>query len=751
MRFRNLPIRRKLLVLTTATAAVALLFSGLAIVLADSALFREYVERDLNALAQILSDNSTAAISFEDPRSASEMLGALRSRSHVICASIYRKNGSVLATYNRPGSTVACPPPAKVPQSIFSSDDLMVSRPVLLSGTRIGTLVMLYDLGETGERMRIYGVTVFSVLLVATFFAFLLSARLSSVISNPISQLAAVTTSVSETRDYSLRAVKQTGDELGVLVDGFNEMLTRIQRRDADLRKALEDREEALRQAESARESLETTLASIGDGVISANVENVVVFSNRVAQRLLKTGQSDIARQPLRDVVRLVHERDEARSPIPLEALLRGAADPDSANDIVLLAGDGTGTPVDFSVAPIHDERGKTLGTVLVFRDVTGRRRANETSQLLASIVESSNDAIIGHDLQGTITSWNKGAEQIFGYPAAEVLGHPSSLIAPSVEADEMPAVLARIGTGQRVDQYQAKRRTKDGKLIDLSITVSPVFDALGRIAGASKIARDITEQVRVAERLAKLNADLQRTNDNLSRSNEDLERFAFIASHDLQEPLRMITIYSQLLVKQYPPDLGEQAARYVETIVNGANRMRDLLADLLAYTRIGAESDEEASPLDLNRVLVKVLENLKAKIDETQAEITCDPLDVLNAHEAHLLPLFQNLIENAIKYRSEAPPRIRITMQPHNGHRRFAVSDNGIGIAPAYHAKIFMAFKRLHSNTIPGTGIGLAICQRVVERYGGKIWVESESGRGATFIFTLPEVLFRKGKSNGA
>ena len=232
---------------------------------------------------------------------------------------------------------------------------------------------------------------------------------------------------------------------------------------------------------------------------------------------------------------------------------------------------------------------------------------------------------------------------------------------------------------------------------------------------------------------------DIQKSNDSLARSNEDLGRFAFIASHDLQEPLRMISVYSQLLVKKFPQVLEGDGALFVDNIVGGANRMRALLGDLLTYAEMGAGGELPAEPVDLSNVVAKVLLNLKVLIEETGAQITIGQLPILAAGDAYLTVLFQNLLGNAIKYRSEARPQIRIICENLGDTIRFAVSDNGIGILPEYHIKIFAAFRRLHGHKIPGTGIGLAICQRVVERYGGRIWVESCLGEGATFYFTLP------------
>ena len=210
-----------------------------------------------------------------------------------------------------------------------------------------------------------------------------------------------------------------------------------------------------------------------------------------------------------------------------------------------------------------------------------------------------------------------------------------------------------------------------------------------------------------------------------------------------------MITAYSQLLIKSYPGEFGSEASTFVANIVDGTTRMRDLLSDLLAYTEIRSRDEEPLEVVDLNVVIENVRQNLKASIDESGAVVTSDRLPLLRVHRAHFQPLFQNLIGNAIKYRSAQPPRIHISVREVDGELRFTVSDNGIGIDPEYHKQIFEVFRRLHGRKIPGTGVGLAICQRVVERYGGRIWVESQAGQGAAFLFTLPNVAVRSAEED--
>ena len=233
----------------------------------------------------------------------------------------------------------------------------------------------------------------------------------------------------------------------------------------------------------------------------------------------------------------------------------------------------------------------------------------------------------------------------------------------------------------------------------------------------------------------------LRRSNTELQRANEDLNQFAYSASHDLQEPLRMVAVFSQLLSRKYKGHLDAEADDYIAHTVEGARRMETLLNDLLAYTRVANIATQNIAPTNLGKVLRKVMANLKAAIDESGAKVTySEESPSLLVQEIHLVQLFQNVIGNAIKYRRDENPRINVTFERQGTHWKMCVADNGIGIPAAYREQIFGLFRRLHTvEKYPGTGVGLAICQKIVERYGGKIWVESDEGRGATFCFTLP------------
>jgi signal transduction histidine kinase len=388
-------------------------------------------------------------------------------------------NGSTLAAYRRDAQSGACPKPKPDSAVVGTWQDLTVSQPVKVQDRRVGTFVMLYDLGEIYRGMLQSGLTVFIVLLISSAIAFLVSASLRNRIVLPILHLLEVTSSVTKTRDYGIRVERLSRDEVGVLADTFNEMLSGIQSRDQELRESL------------------------------------------AAQR----------------------------------------------------------TALD----------------------------------------------------------------------------------------------------------------------------------------------------------------NLARSNADLNRSNEDLERFAFIASHDLREPLRSISLNSQLLMAQLPGQLNERATNYAARVREGTERMQALLTSLLSYTELVGVAPSAADEVDANGVMTEVVQNLQVLIQETNAKVTWEPLPRLQVQEAHLVSLLQNLIGNSLKYRSERPPEIHLSVAQDNNGIQFALRDNGIGINPDYHSKIFVAFKRLHGRSIPGTGIGLALCLRIVTCYGGRIWVESTLGHGATFYFTLP------------
>jgi hypothetical protein len=372
-------------------------------------------------------------------------------------------------------------------------------------------------------------------------------------------------------------------------------------------------------------------------------------------------------------------------------------------------------------------------GVVCCFRNVGERKRAEQNSNLLASIVESSEDAILSKNLNGRILSWNRGAERVFGYLAEEAIGQSIEMLIPPDRLQEEPRIIERMKRGERVEHFETVRVRKDGRRINVSLTISPLRDSEGRIVGASKVARDVTARVRQEQ-------ELQRANRALERANADLQHFAWSASHDLQEPLRMVSIYSELLRRKFSEQLGAAGEEYIGYTVLGAKRMENLLRNLRTYTHVSTLAQAPAGEVDTDAIFSRTLQNLAVAIEANEAKIECGALPKVRIYEFQLEQIFLNLIANAIRYRTDAPPEIAVAAERRGGDWVFSVRDNGIGIEPKFHEQIFDVFKRLHGAAeYSGTGMGLAICQRAIERAGGRIWVESSPNEGSTFFFAVP------------
>ena len=473
---------------------------------------------------------------------------------------------------------------------------------------------------------------------------------------------------------------------------------------------------------------LSAIVESSDDAILSKDLNGIIRSWNRGAQRIFGYTAEEIVGKHI-STLAPAERADEI--PNILERLVRGERI--DHYETLRKTKDGRIINVSLTVSPIRNASGAIIGASKVARDITEQKRMSEIQERLAAIVESSDDAILSKDLNGIIQTWNRGAERLFGYRADEIIGkHISTLAAPD-RLDEIPDILGRIARGERIDHYETKRKTKDGRILTVSLSISAMRDAKGKIIGASKVVRDISERERQAQALREANAALH-------RANADLHQFAYSASHDLQEPLRMVSTYSELLKREFASKLGPTGEEYLGYTVQGALRMEQLLRDLRAYTLASAAGKEPEGDVDAGESLGRALAGLEAAIKESGATITRTELPHVRVHEFQMEQLFQNLIGNAIRYRSGDPPRIHVGATRKGRDWIFSVEDNGIGIDPRYKEQVFELFKRLHSFTeYPGTGMGLAICQRIVERAGGRIWVESEPGRGSTFYFTIP------------
>jgi PAS domain S-box-containing protein len=412
--------------------------------------------------------------------------------------------------------------------------------------------------------------------------------------------------------------------------------------------------------------------------------------------------------------------------------------------DLPLEARDGRRVDVEF-VSNVY-QAGDRKVIQCNIRDITARKKAELVSSRLAAIVESSDDAIIGTDMNSIITSWNRGAEKLFGYTAGEMVGTSIMRLIPPDRQHEERRIVNQIKQGEKVEHFDTLRQTKDGRLIHVSVTLSPIKDATGKIIGLSKVARDISDRQAAENQIRQLNAELEQRvaerTAQLLAANLELEAFSYSVSHDLRAPLRHILGFVELLQQEAVPPLSRNSLEHLQTISQATKQMGDIIDDLLAFSRIG-HAEMQKEPVALDPLVREVLGDFQAETRHRNIAWEVRPLPTVRADRALLRLALVNLISNAIKFTStRAQARIEIGCAPRRGGQTVIfIRDNGVGFDPRYAGKLFGVFQRLHNrDEFEGTGIGLANVQRIIHRHGGRTWAEGAVDGGATFFFSLPK-----------
>lgn len=382
-------------------------------------------------------------------------------------------------------------------------------------------------------------------------------------------------------------------------------------------------------------------------------------------------------------------------------------------------------------------------GVVFSARDVTAQRHAEREQRFLASIIEATPNSVIGEALDGTILSWNQGAEMTFGYGAEEALGQPISMLYPPGRESELGWIMDTIRRGEDIAGHETQRMRKDGSIIEVALTISPVVDESGSLIGMATLALDLTHLKAAEQEIRDLNAELEkrvaRRTEQLEAANRELEAFAYSVSHDLRAPLRAMDGFSRILMNEYAEDLPERATHYLGRIRENAQEMGDLIAGLLAFSRLTREA-LHVQTVDPAAIARRALDTLADELEGREIAIHVEDMPPCEADPRLLQQVFANLLENALKYtRTRSKAQIRVGAADHDGQAAYVVEDNGVGFDMAYADKLFGVFQRLHrAEEFEGTGIGLAIVQRIVRRHGGRVWAEAEKGEGAAFYFTL-------------
>jgi len=479
---------------------------------------------------------------------------------------------------------------------------------------------------------------------------------------------------------------------------------------------------------------LEAALASIGDAVIVTDAKGQIGFLNPTAEALTGWSVADARQQPLSQVFRIVNERTRAFVENPVEKVLQTGLVQGLANHTVLLSKDGREIPIDDSAAPIRMADGRIGGVVLVFRDITERRRLELRAAQLALIVESSDDPIISKRIDGRITSWNPAAERLFGYTESEIVGESILTIVPPELHQEEQRLLEQLRRGERIDHFDTVRLTKNGRRIEVSLTISPLKDDEGEVVGASKIMRDIRRRKELERRLL----EEHRLKDE----------FLAMLAHELRNPLAPIRTASEILARAPVDDARAQTA--VATIKRQVTHLTRLVDDLLDVSRITQGRIElQRHPIDLASVIAQAIETVEPQLREKDHRLSViaatgyEPLYV-DGDFARLVQCVSNILSNAAKFTNPGG-QISVRTHPESPTAVIEVTDNGAGISPELLPRVFDLFvqsDRTLDRTQGGLGIGLAVVKRLVEMHDGKVAAESPGlGQGSTFKIRLPRV----------
>jgi len=480
------------------------------------------------------------------------------------------------------------------------------------------------------------------------------------------------------------------------------------------------------------QQSLSVALDSAGAAFIASDREGRVTRLNAVAERLTGWTEAEARGQQLMEVYQREGRPPETQHGNVVEIMLRDHIEVDQTFDIEVISRQGKRTPVSAKAGLLRAPNQEPFGVAIIIKDRSNEvraLRAEESAQKwFRQLVEAAPFGLLVVDAAQRIVFANRKLQELCGYDAAALRGLDLGALIPPGSRGAHPAQVAAfqrdpsqraMGPGRPVFALR-----RDGTEVAVEIGLTPLDTPEGKLTLASVV--DITER-KAAE-------------DELKRSNSDLEQFAYVASHDLQEPLRMVANYTELLAERYQGQLDEKGDKYIFYAVDGARRMQRLVRDLLAYSRVGSRQ-LQCERLDVGKVVSRVLHGMQPSITEAGAEISVSALPTVVADEVQLAQVFQNLLSNALKFRAQAPLKVRIGAARTEGGWRFELADNGIGFEQRFADRAFQMFQRLHERgKYEGSGIGLAIVKRIVERHGGRLGATSEVGVGSTISFTLPD-----------
>jgi len=486
----------------------------------------------------------------------------------------------------------------------------------------------------------------------------------------------------------------------------------------------------ALSPLEEKQAMLAAIIASTDDTIISKTLEGIITSWNPAAERMFGYTEDEAVGKHISLIIPPERLEEEA---FIIGQIVKG--DKVDHFETVRRAKNGDPVPISLTVSPIIDSRGRIIGASKIARDISERIKAAEKQGVLAAIIDTSDDTILSKTLEGIITSWNKAAIKMFGYTEAEAVGQHISLIIPPDRLSEEAFIIGEVRKGNKVDHFQTLRRAKNGNLVPISLSVSPVVDDNGKVIGASKIARDISAEQTSQDELAKLYQQLKELNAKK-------DEFIALASHELKTPLTSIKGYLQILAQRVT---DEKNIIFVQKTRQQIAKLSALVDDLLDVSKIEAgKLHFAAEDFNIREVIDDALELISHTNSDYTITLHSPVSECMVKGDAHRIEqVMINLLTNAIRYAPNSN-RIEVHLSHENDEVKIGVKDFGTGIAPEKLEHIFSRYYRVDDNNskVSGLGIGLYLCYEIVTRHHGKIWAESEPGIGSTFWFTLPCLL---------
>ncbi len=671
--------------------------------------------------AEIIAANSTASLAFQNEADAAEVLGALKTDKRITAACVYDEKQKIFVKY--PADAPKGLFPDVIGTSGFRDGHLDIFFPVGLGDRRLGTIYLQADLSSLTDRYRAYAWLAAAIIAGSILLAYLLSRMLQKQISMPILALAETAQEISNHRNFSVRAKKFGEDELGTLTDAFNKMLAEILAQDQALKASEANYREIFDKA--------------NDGIIITDPEtsgNPIVDMNSSLVKMTGFTLEEYKKMP---VDKLFSQEPGSTSADYGRLAQKALTEGPQLFEWQALHKDGHTYWIEVSLQKTV-LAGKTR-LIAFMRDISDRKQLEATTRsqsFVTSVLENVPNMIFVKDAKDLrFVMFNKAGEELMGIPKGDLIGKNDYDFFSKEEADFFTSKDRKVlGEGKLMDIPEESLPTREKGLRTLHTKKIPILGADGEPKYLLGISEDITEE--------KQQEKMKIYTQALETSNRELQDFVFVASHDLQEPLRKIQAFGEFLRNDFKDILGETGRDYVERMRNAANRMQTLINDLLALTRVTTKAQPFVQ-VNLNEIIQGVLSDLETSIQEKKAKVEVGPLPNLEADATQMRQLFQNLIANALKFQKPGlSPEIKISASaPQKGGAsresrvRITVEDNGIGFDNKYGEQIFKVFERLHGrDEYEGTGIGLAICRKVVERHGGTIKAEGKPGNGQHF-----------------